>query len=116
MNRPVVAAALLTAAATGAVVLVLAEWVQPVPEATPAHVCVAVADLQDALDLSSVGDQAVLRARAAHVADLLRAPSRADLPGSRPVARRMVAVLGDPGATVSDLATAIGPIVRECRG
>ena len=117
MNRHVVAAALLTAAAAGSVVLVALEWSEPVPGATPGEICVAVADLRDALDQSSLADQAVLRERAAHVADMLGAPALKDGPkGSLAAARRIVGVLDDPGATVGDLAAAVEPIVRQCPG
>ena len=75
MNRPDVAAILLAAAAAGSVLVVAREWAQPVPVPTTEQVCRAAADLRDALDLSSLGDQAVLRARGAQLADLLAASS-----------------------------------------
>ncbi len=117
MNRPGIAAAVLTVAAAGSLVLVARQWSAPVPVATSEQVCAAVTDLQDALDLSSLGDQAVLRARASQLADMLADPSPRD--GSevpRSVARDMVAVLDDQRATVADLTGAIAPIVRQCSG
>jgi hypothetical protein len=115
VNRPGVAAGLLTVAAAGSVVLVALEWSQTVPGATSAQICGAVGDLRDALDLSSLGDQAVLRARAAQVADMLSAPSKKDGPtGAAAVSHKIVAVLDDQGATVGDLAAAIEPIVAQC--
>jgi class 3 adenylate cyclase len=117
VNRPGIAAALLAAAAAGSVAMVARQWAEPVPGATPEQICLAVADLRDALDLSSLSDQAVLRARAAHVADMLAAPSLQDGPaGSKSVARAIVIVLDDPSATVADLVVAIEPIARQCRG
>jgi hypothetical protein len=115
VNRPGVAAVLLAAAAAGSVLLVAWERAQPVTAATSDQICVAVASLQDALDLSSLGDQAVLRARAAHLADLLADPSPEDGPeGSASVAQDVVTVLDDSRATVADLAEAIAPVVTFC--
>jgi hypothetical protein len=115
VRRPGTAALLLAAAATGSVALVMAQWGQPVPAATSTTICVAVADLQDALDLSSVGDQAALRSRAAKLADLLTDPAPSDGPkGSASVARDILTVLGDPRSTVADLAVAISPVVGQC--
>lgn len=117
MNRPGVAAALLSVAAAGSLVLVARQWSAPVPVATSEQICAAVADLQDALDLSSLGDQAVLRARASQLADMLADPSPKKGPEvPRSVARDVVAVLDDRRATVADLAGAIAPIVRQCSG
>jgi hypothetical protein len=117
VNRPDVAAILLAAAAAGSVLVVARQWAQPVPAPTSEQICSAATNLQDALDLSSVGDQAVLRARGAHLADLLTAASPKDGPqGSASVAQGIVAVLDDPRATVADLAGAIAPIVGECSG
>lgn len=116
MNGPAIGAALLTAAAAGSIVLVAREWTSPVPAPTAEQICVAVDDLRDAVDLSSLGDQAVLRSHAAHLADMLARASADERPtGSKSVARQIVAVLADPGATVADLAVAIEPIAQECR-
>ncbi len=117
MNRPGIAAGLLTVAAAASVLLVAREWTQPAPGPTSDQICVAVEDLRDAVDLSSVGDQAVLRARASHVADLLGAPPSEDaLTSSAEVSRQLVRVLDDQGATVADLGEAIEPIVAQCPG
>lgn len=114
MTRSLVAAGLLTVAAAGAVGLVAREWVTTGATPSADDVCVAVAQTSDALG-QSVGDQVVLRARAAHLADLLvdRAGDDSD---SLVAARRVVEVLDDPGATVSDLSDAIAPIARQCPG
>lgn len=117
MNRPGIAAALLTVAAVGSLLLVAREWAKPVPVATSEQICAATAHLQDALDLSSLGDQAVLRSSASKLADMLAHPSPKQKSGvRRSVARGMVAVLNDPGTTVADLAEVIAPIAEECSG
>ena len=72
-----------------------------------------MADLRSALDLSSVGDQAVVRARAAELADMLGS-SAAKGSVDRAVARRMLAVLDDPGATLADLQLAVEPVAGPC--
>jgi hypothetical protein len=117
VNRPGIAAALVTLAAAGSVVLVARQWAEPVPGASSEQVCQAVAELQDALDLSSLGDQAVLRARASRLADLLADPApKEESRVSVAVARDIVAVLDDQRSTVADLAGAIAPIARQCSG
>jgi hypothetical protein len=117
VNRQGIAAALLTVAAAGSIMLVAREWAEPAPGATSEQICAAVDDLRDALDLSSLADQAVLRARAANLADILAVPSLKGGPaGATSVAARIVAVLDDPGATVADLSEAVMPIARQCRG
>jgi hypothetical protein len=114
VNRSVVAAGLLTMAAAGLVVLVAREVTQPSPTPTSAHVCAAAAETLDALSLS-VADQVVLRARAAHLADtLIQRSAQEDDGGSLVAARRIVAVLDAPGATVADLEKAIEPVARTC--
>ena len=114
MTRSVVAAGLLTVAAVGAVGLVAREWVTPGAPPSADDVCVAAAQTLDALG-QSVGDQVVLRARAAHLADLL-VGGAGDDGDSLAAARRVVQVLDDPGATVSDLSDAVAPIARQCPG
>ncbi|MDH3958546.1 MAG: hypothetical protein OEV20_01740 [Actinomycetota bacterium] len=113
MNRSVVAAGLLTAAATGAVLLVAMEPVSTPAPVTAGQVCASVADLRSALDLSSVGDQAVVRARAAELADML-ASSAAKGSVDRAVARRVLALLDDSGATLADLQRAVEPVAGQC--
>ncbi|MCU0262603.1 MAG: hypothetical protein MUF09_02905 [Candidatus Nanopelagicales bacterium] len=116
MNRNGLAAALLVVAAVGSVVLVAQQAVMPSPRATSEEACLALADLQDVLEQSSLSDQAVLRARAARLADLLAGPSAQEAPsGSTAVARAIVAVLDDPRARVSDLEAAIAAIAWDCR-
>ena len=117
MNRPGLAAALATVAAAGSLLLVARQWTSPVPVASSQQICVAVTDLQDALDLSSLSDQAVLRARASQVADMLADSSPPDgRAGSTAVAQDIVLVLDDRRSTVADLAEAIAPIARRCSG
>jgi hypothetical protein len=115
----VVAAILVVAAALA----VLAVIVRPhVLRPAPLSVCALVARLQDATDLSSVGDQAVIRARAAALADALGVDhggsqqeadpaeqDRAELAG-----RRIRALLADPNATVQELTEALEPIASAC--
>ena len=114
MNRAVVAAGLLTLAAAGTVGLVAREWSGPAATPTSAEVCAAAADVLDALG-ASVGDQVVLRTRAAHLADALIDRSAAESQGSSlATARRVVAVLDDPDATVSDLARVVRPVAEQC--
>ena len=117
MNGQGIAAVLLTGAAVGSIMLVAREWAEPAPLATSEQICAAVDDLRDALDLSSLADQAVLRARASQLADMLADPPPKGVPEVSPsVARDVVAVLDDRRATVADLAGAIAPIVRQCSG
>jgi hypothetical protein len=112
---PGLAAILLATAAAGSVALVAAQWAQPAPAATAGQICEAVADLQEALDLSSVGEQAALRARAAKLVDLLTDPAPIEGPtGSESVARSILTVLDNPRSTVADLAAAIAPVVSQC--
>ncbi len=113
MNRSVVAAGLLTAAATAAVVMVAQESVSPPAPVTAEQVCAGVADMQAAMDLSSVGDQATVRARAAELVGML---DRSAATGSadQVVARRILAVLDDSGATLADLQRAVEPVAGAC--
>jgi len=115
VNRSELAAGLLTAAAAAAVVMVAQESVSTPAPVTAEQVCASVADLRSALDLSSVGDQAVVRARAAELADMLGdSPAKGSV--DRAVARRMLAVLDDPGATLADLQRAVEPVAGQCPG
>lgn len=113
MNRSVVAAGLLTAAAAGSVVMVAQESVSTPAPVTAEQVCAAVADLRAALDLSSVGDQAVVRARAAELADLLDG-SASEGSLDQAVAQRLLAVLDDSGATLADLQRVVEPVAGQC--
>jgi hypothetical protein len=117
VNRPGIAAALVTLAAAGSLVLVARQWAAPEPVASSKQVCQAVAELQDAVDLSSLGDQAVLRARASRLADMLANPApKGESKDKVAVAGDIVAVLDDPRSTVADLTRAIAPIARLCSG
>ena len=112
MNRSEVAAGLLTVVAAGAVIVVAREWSSPPRDASAVQVCLAVSELRAALDLSSLGDQVSLRARAAHLADLLAVGAEGYSAATS--ARRIVLVLDDPRASVADLALAIDPVVAQC--
>lgn len=116
MNRSLVAAGLLTVAAAGAVGLVARESFGSATAPTSDEVCAAAADVLAALG-GSVGDQVVLRTRAAHVADLLIDESAQELDAGRLAsARRIVAVLDDPDATVADLSRVVTPVAEQCPG
>ena len=114
MNRSLVAAGLLTVAAVGTVSLVVRDWVEPGEAPSAAQVCAAAAEVLDALG-GSVSDQVVLRARAAHLVDVLIDQSvEQEDAASLATARRIVAILDDPEATVSDLAAAADPVATQC--
>jgi len=114
VNASVVAAGLLTVAAAGAVTLVVRDWAAPGQASTAAEVCAAAAEVLDALG-GSVSDQVVLRARAAHLVDVLIDQSvEQEDAASLARARRVVAILDDPTATVSDLAGAVDPVATQC--
>ena len=93
--------------------MVARESVSTPAPVTGGQVCASVAGLRSALDLSSVGDQAVVRARAAELADMLGS-SAAKGSVDRAVARRVLAVLDDPGATLADLQRAVEPVAGQC--
>ena len=115
MNQSRIASALIVAAALVAVGWIGRDWSEPDPPTTRAQVCVALEEVRGALDLSSLGDQAVLPTRAAELADLLaRRPEGSSQPNDLAAARRIVAVLEDEGATVADLVDAIAPVARQC--
>jgi hypothetical protein len=109
------AAGLLVLAAVGAVGAVVSPW--PVARPDPTGVCRALADLDDAIDLVTISDQAAVRARAAALADALVTQGFGEDPsdGSAAVAgRRIVEVLDQPGSTVADLVVVLGPVERHC--
>lgn len=115
MTRPALAAGLLALGALAAVGAVVGPW--PVARPDPAGACRALADLEDALDLATVTDQAVIRARAAALADALVTEGFGDGESDRAAAvagRRIVEVLDQPGSTVADLADVLGPVQRQC--
>jgi hypothetical protein len=114
VNRSLVAAGMLTVAAAGAVGSVAWESIGPATAQTSDEVCAAAADVLDALS-GSVSDQVVLRTRAAHLADLLIGKSVQDSDASTLAsARRIVAVLDDPDATVADLSRVVTPVAAQC--
>jgi hypothetical protein len=116
VNRNGLLAASLVVAAGASAVLVAQQAVTASPRATPEQACLAAAELQEALGQSSVTDQAVLRVRAARLADLLAGQSGDQEPaGAVAVAAAIVGVLDDPRATVADLESAIAPMARSCR-
>ena len=114
MNRSLVAAGLLTLAAATAVGLVARESFGSARALTSDEVCAAAGDVLSALG-GSVGDQVVLRTRAAHLADLLIDESEQQ-PDAGPLAsaRRILAVLDDPDATVADLSRVVAPVAEQC--
>ena len=114
MNRAVVAAGLLTVAAAGTVGLAAREWIVPGAAQSTGEVCAAAAEVLTALG-GSVDDQVVLRARAALLVDILIDGSGQDQDAaSLTAARRILAVLDDPDATVSDLARVVTPVAEQC--
>jgi dienelactone hydrolase len=114
VNRSVVAAGLLTVAAAGTVGQVVRDWAEPGKAPSAQVVCAAAGDVVDALG-RSVSDQVALRGRAAHLADVLIDSSAEQEDGaSLATARRIVSILDDPDATVSDLAAAVDPVARQC--
>ena len=113
MSRAAGAALLLTAGAAAAVTAVVLQWPGPDPSVDP--VCAAAVRLVSAMDLTSLGDQAELRARAAEFADaLLSVPADEDADHARETGRKVASVLADPAATVDDLAAAIDPVMDQC--
>ena len=101
--------------AVGAVVGVVAP--RPATQPDPAAACRALAELNDALDLTTIADQAVVRVRGAALADALITQGFGD---GRPdgsatvVGRRIIEVLDQPGATVADLVVVLAPVERQC--
>jgi hypothetical protein len=63
-----------------------------------------------------VGDQAVVRARAAALADALaaRAGGEDAVAGDGLVGQRLLRLLEDPGATVPDLVAVVEPLAEDC--
>jgi hypothetical protein len=118
VTSPNLAAGLLVLGAAGAVAA--AAWTaQGGPaHAQPEPACAALSGLVDSLDLASISDQAVVRARAAALADTLSGAGTAT-EGLRTgeaalAARRVLAVLEDPAATVPDLVSVLGPVAGAC--
>ncbi len=116
MSQSRIASALIVLAALVAIGWIGRDWSEPSPRATGEQVCRALVDVVDALDGSSLGDQAVLPKRASELADLLSRRQDGGAGATNPAAAsRIVAVLEDPGATVADLEAVIAPIARQCR-
>lgn len=114
MSRSQVAAGLLTVAAAGVVGLLARDVIGPATVPTTDEVCAAAADVLDALG-ESVKDQVVLRTRAAHLADLLIGQSGQEAGDtSLASARRVIGVLDDPEATVSDLSRVVSQVADQC--
>jgi hypothetical protein len=82
----------------------------------PGSPCVAVVELDRALDLASLGDQAVVRARAAALADALARRAAGDEAVERDglVAQQLLVLLEDPGATMADLVDVVRPVAQDC--
>lgn len=114
MSRATVVPVLISLAAAGAIAWAAWDVTQPHPTTTADQVCAAVEQVRDAVDLASVGDQAVLASRAAALADALSRTEPGDDGSDLAAARAIVAVLDDPDATVDDLVAAIAPVARRC--
>ena len=135
-SRAAVVALLLTVGATAVVGSLLSGWPVP-PVRGEAPVCPTAAALERAIDLTSVGDQTVLRARATAFAHALLDPALGSdgreaegeavgvaADGSvaalsdevrMSMGRQILDILDDPAATVAELAEAAAPVVRACR-
>ena len=114
MSRAPAVAGLLALGATTAVVAVLIPG--PTLRHDPGSPCQAVVELDRVLGLASVGDQAVVRARAAALADALSRRAAGDDPGTGDamVVQRLLVLLEDPGATVDDLVQVVEPVASDC--
>jgi hypothetical protein len=105
-------ACVVAALAVGAV---LVPW--PDPALRARATCPALAELSRALTLDSIGDQAVVRSRAAALADALQRGEGQELgsaPARREVAQRISALLDDPEATIDDLVIVLRPVASAC--
>lgn len=89
-------------------------------QAQPGSACDDLRTLSDSWDLSSLADQAVIRAHAVQLAAALRA---GDGPGAgaqlsdatrAQVLTELQVVLADPAATTGDLVEALGPLSAGC--
>lgn len=69
--------------------------------------CTAYEELHDVLDLATVSDQAVVRARAAALAEALGADDA--------VRGQILMILQQPYATVGELERVIAPVRQSCR-
>lgn len=88
----------------------------PVLRPDPGPPCAALVDLDRVLDLDAVGDQTVVRARAAALADALatRAAGQDAVPGDARTVQQLLGLLEDPGATVADLVAVVEPVAENC--
>lgn len=109
-----VAAALLAVGAVAGVAAALLP--EPALHPDPGTVCSAVAGLDGALDLTSVGDQVVVRARAAALADALARRAAGADAGEQDAgaARALLDLLEDPGATAAQLVEVVQPLADGC--
>lgn len=106
---------MMSLAAVVSVAWVVRDIAEPSQRPTSAEVCAVLADVREAMDVSSVGDQAVLPARAAELADMLSHGRAGGAWAWGPdAAVRIVAVLDDSGATLADLADALVVVSRQC--
>ncbi|HEX6888382.1 MAG TPA: hypothetical protein VF143_09770 [Candidatus Nanopelagicales bacterium] len=115
MTRARVVAGVACVLAALAVAAVLVPWPDPALRARAA--CPALAELSQALTLDSIGDQAVVRSRAAALADALARGEGQELgsPAARhEVAQRISALLDDPEATIDDLVIVLRPVATAC--
>ncbi len=114
MRRAPLAALVISAGAAAAIATVVVGW--PDRSVVEHPVCVTLTDLTQVMDLSSVRDQAELRARAAELVDALLSHSDDTLSEQQAarIAERISAILADPGATVPDLTVSIEPVAQAC--
>jgi hypothetical protein len=121
VNARLVASLLTFAAGLSAVLVVAApgnlRW-----QAQPGTACDDLVALQQSLDLTSIGDQAVIRARAVQLAAALTAGGGQAQEGPEilgdalrlRILDRLQQVLDDSQATSRDLATALAPLAARC--
>ena len=114
MSRAAAVAGVLVLGAAAAVGAVLMPG--PTLRHDPGSPCAAVVELDRALDLASLGDQAVVRSRAAALADALARRAASDDPVERDgvIAQELLVLLEDPGATMDDLVEVVRPVARDC--
>lgn len=114
MNGTRAVAGLLALGAVAAVSAVLLPGQPLHPD--PGTPCPAVAGLDEAMDLTTVGDQVVVRARAAALADALAHRAAGDDPGRGDALRvqDLLDLLEDPGATVAELVDVVEPLAEDC--
>ena len=115
-------AALLTVAALVSVGLVVVSPGSLRWQAHPGTACEDLRALQQSLDLTSLADQAVIRARAVQLAAALSVEGDQKVDGTvvlsdalrQQVLARLQVVIADPRATSRDLAESLAPLAARC--